>query len=124
VAFCLLNRTMLSQDHDEPAPVDVSPLRSLGFGLADAVALAQIADAFIGRLDAFGLAAIGAQRPGVYIDPASGDRPNASSATWFVADAAPEQCLDILRVVLRERRLSGRRSPTTPPPAAGEPGTA
>ena len=124
VAFCLLNRTMLSQDHDEPAPVDVSPLRSLGFGLSDAVALAQIADAFIGRLDAFGLAAIGAQRPGVYIDPASGDRPNASSATWFVADAAPEQCLDILRVVLRERRLSGRRSPTTPPPAAGEPGTA
>jgi glycosyltransferase involved in cell wall biosynthesis len=123
VAFCLLNRTMLSQDHDQPAPADVSPVRSLGFGLSDAVALAQIADAFIGRLDAFGLAAIGAHRPGVYIDPASGDRPNAKSAVWFFADASPEQCLDILGVVLRERRLSGRQPPTNLP-AAGEPGTA
>jgi glycosyltransferase involved in cell wall biosynthesis len=123
VAFCLLNRTMLSQDHAERAPADISPVRSLGFGLSDAVALAQIADAFIGRLDAFGLAAIGAHRPGVYIDPASGDRPNADAAVWFVADASPEQCLDILRVVLRERRLGGRRAPTNPP-VAGEAGTA
>ena len=121
VAFCLLNRTMPSQDRDEPA--DVSPVRSLGFGLLDAVALAQAADAFIGRLDAFGLAAIGAHRPGVYIDPTSGERADAGRLVWFLADPSPEQCLELLRVVVRERLHNGRRSPTSPPVTNG-PGTA
>ena len=104
VAFCLLNRTMMSRDHEVPLPADVSPVRSLGFALADAVALAQIADAFVGRLDAFGLAAVAAQRPGVFVDPAGSDRADAERSAWFFAEASPEQCLDVLRSLLRERR--------------------
>ena len=120
VAFCLLNRTGLGQDPHEPGPVDVSPVRSLGFGLADAVSLAQAADAFVGRLDAFGLAAIAAQRPGVYIAPFGGECAAAERAIWFVADASPEQCLDMLRTVLHDSRTSGSSSPS-PPVAGGGP---
>ena len=29
---------------------------------------------------------------------------DAERAAWFLADASPESCLDVLRVVLRERR--------------------
>jgi hypothetical protein len=104
VAFCLLNRTMPSRFDDQPAPAEVSPVRSLGFSLADAIALAQLADAFIGRLDAFGLAASAAGRPGVYVDAANAGCVDAERAAWFLADASPEPCLDVLRVVLRERR--------------------
>jgi glycosyltransferase involved in cell wall biosynthesis len=119
VAFCLLNRTLPSPDHDEPAPADVSPVRSLGFTLLDAVALARAADAFIGRLDAFGLAALGARRPGVYIDPAGSGRVETERSVWLLPDAAPEQCLDVLGVILRERRPSVRRPPRNPPVAGG-----
>jgi hypothetical protein len=123
VAICLLNRTMLSQDPDEPAPADVSPVRSLGFGMSDAVALAQMADAFVGRLDAFGLAALGAQRPGVYLDPASSGRIAAGRSAWVLADAAPAPCLDMLRVIVREQRGHALRRPANPP-LAGGPATA
>jgi hypothetical protein len=104
VAFCLLNRTMLGLDDDQSPPADISPVRSLGFSLADAVALAQVADAFIGRLDVFGLAATAAGRPGVYIDEANVARADAERAVWFVSEASPEACLDMLRVVLGRRR--------------------
>jgi glycosyltransferase involved in cell wall biosynthesis len=104
VAFCLLNRTMLGRDDDQSPPADISPVRSLGFSLADAVALAQAADAFIGRLDVFGLAATAAGRPGVYIDEANVARADAERAVWFVSEASPEASLDMLRVVLGRRR--------------------
>jgi hypothetical protein len=122
VAFCLLNRTLLlTHDHEDPPGADVSPVRGLGFGLADAVALAQMADAFVGVVDAFGLAAVAAQRPGVYVDRAPADRARAAGATWLLADASPEQCLDALAALVREQRIDRRQAAR---PASGGPATA
>jgi len=63
VEFCLLNR--------DPFPIQdtlswLVRVRSVGFGFADAIALAQVAHLHIGVLDAVGLAALAGGRPGVY----------------------------------------------------------
>jgi hypothetical protein len=108
VAFCLLNRTMPSQDREESGPA-ASPVRSLGFGLSDAIALAQAADAFVGRLDVFGLAALAARRPGVYVAPPGDASAVVERSARFVTDAAPEQSLELLRTVLREERATRPR---------------
>lgn len=104
VAFCLLNRTMLGQNNAEPPVRDVAPVRGLGFGLQDAVATAQGADAFLGRLDVFGLAAISVRRPGVYFDSSNGDRHDPERLVWMFVHPTPQQCLAALRVLIRQCR--------------------
>lgn len=104
VVFCLLNRTMLGQNSTEHPLRDVAPVRGLGFGLQDAVAMAQGADAFLGRLDVFGLAALSAVRPGVYFDSSGGDRHDPERLLWMFIRPTPQQCLDALRVLVMQRR--------------------
>jgi hypothetical protein len=103
VAFCLLNRTMLAQNPLEPPPVDVAPVRSLGFGTQEALALAREADAFIGCLDGFGLAAISARRPGVYFNAVGGDRHDPERLMWWFVKPTVEQCLGPLGILIRQR---------------------
>jgi len=111
VAFCLLNRTMLGQRQGEPPTIDVAPVRSRGLALPDAIALAQVADSFVGCLDSFGLAALAAGRSGVYVDARGPERSEPERLQWVVSDGSPEPCLGLLRRVIQTRqpdRTAGR----------------
>ncbi len=105
--FCLLNPTTLGLHHAEPSPPGVAPVRRLGFGIADAIALAQGANAFIGCLDAFGLAAMGTHRPGVYFDSMGKDLHEPERGTWVLTDSSPERALNALRIVIRQAGPGG-----------------
>jgi len=72
--FVVLNCIPPSQWRDYP--VHVRFARQHGLTLQDTVCLAQVADAYLGVLDIFGLAAHSARRPGVYV-PLDGDLPPA-----------------------------------------------
>lgn len=96
IAFCLLNRTMLGQGR--PFPGDLAPVRSLGFGFQDAIALAQSADAFAGCFDVFGLAALAARRPGVYLDESNSSQ--TGDDVCFLADRSPSACLGALKPIM------------------------
>ncbi len=113
VAFCLLNRTTLGQADRESPLTDVAAVRGLGFTLGDAIALAQEANAYLGCLDVFGLAAIGARRPGVYFDPAAGDYHDPERLVWMFVRPTPNQCLAALRVLLDQRLATENRGGRT-----------
>jgi len=71
--------------------------RLAGLSLGETVCLAQSADAFIGQVDLYGLAARAAQRPGVYMD----------------AGQSPQQAVKLFREVMASRKDArpGRREP-------------
>lgn len=100
VVFCLLNRTRVGQPATA-ASRDVAPVRGLGLGLQEAIVLAQEANAYLGCLDVFGLAAIGARRPGIYFDPSGRDRRDSERLVWTVAEWSPARSLDVLRTLIR-----------------------
>ena len=100
-AFCLLNRTKLGQRPGDAFLTEVAPIRGLGFGVQEAVALARIADAFVGVLDAFGLAALSARRPGIYLDPSGIGRAEPSQQIWAVQQhMTPKECLARLEAII------------------------
>jgi hypothetical protein len=103
-AFCLLNRTMLLQCGR--AVVEVAPIRSVGFGVHDSLALARMADAFVGGLDLYGVAALSTGRPGVYLDPTGVERSNEARDVWIVKHASEAECLARLEAILPRRRDS------------------
>jgi glycosyltransferase involved in cell wall biosynthesis len=105
VSFCLLNRTMLGAAPDDAPPVDFAPVRGLGLGLQEAVALAQKASAYLGPMDVFGLAAISAGRPGVYYGATSGDRHELERLQWVLKSSAPGDCLAALHELILRYRL-------------------
>ncbi len=107
LVFCLLNCATLGLHHADPNPPGIAPVRCLGFGLADAIALARGANAFLGCLDAFGLAAIGARRPGVYLDPTGKELHEPERGTWVLTDPSPERALNALRTVIRQAGPGG-----------------
>jgi len=109
IAFCLLNRTTLGQRPGEAFLAEVAPIRGLGFGVQEGVALARIADAFVGVLDVFGLAALGARRPGIYLDPSGIGRAEASQQIWAVQQhMSPKECLTRLEAIIHSHP-AGRR---------------
>jgi hypothetical protein len=74
-AFVMLNGIAPSQWREYPAHIRFA--RQHGLSLQDCICLAQIADAYLGVLDIFGLAAHSAGRPGVYLPLDDGDPPTA-----------------------------------------------
>jgi hypothetical protein len=109
IAFCLLNRTTLGQRPGEAFLAEVAPIRGLGFGVQEGVALARIADAFVGVLDVFGLAALGARRPGIYLDPSGIGRAEASQQIWAVQQhMSPKEYLAGLEAIIHSHP-AGRR---------------
>jgi hypothetical protein len=75
VAFAVLNCLTPSQLRDWPENVRFA--RHQGLTLQDTLCLAQIADAYVGVLDIFGLAAHSTGRPGMYIPLEDDDLPSA-----------------------------------------------
>lgn len=65
LAVVILNSIAPSQRDKWPSEVLIA--RDSGFSLQETVSLAQIADAYCGVLDVFGMAAHAAGRPGIYI---------------------------------------------------------
>jgi hypothetical protein len=90
-----------------PNSPGIAPVRCLGFGLADAIALARGANAFLGCLDAFGLAALGARRPGVYFDPTGRELQDPDRRVWVLTDPSPDRTLEALRTVIRRGGVAG-----------------
>jgi hypothetical protein len=64
LTFCLLNRVPDVSVRDWPSCL--RPLRSLDFSFAETVGVAHYAQFYMGVLDVCGLAALAAERPGVY----------------------------------------------------------
>jgi len=115
VVFCVLNRVGPGPHarHQAAEGTRHGPLalvRQAGLTLADAVALAQMADAFVGPTDVFGLAALTARRPGVYMDP-SGTVSSADQDVFVTRPLAPKEAFARLRSILEPRRV--RRAPTS-----------
>jgi hypothetical protein len=100
-SLCLLNRTVHGAGAvAQPLP-GVACVRGLGLGLADALALAQLADVYLGGLDLFGLAAMAAERPGVYLDPAATEE-SRTDLLWWRTDDSPDASLAALRLLVDE----------------------
>jgi hypothetical protein len=74
-AFVMLNGIAPSEWREYPPHIRFA--RQHGLSLQDCICLAQIADAYVGVLDIFGLAAHSAGRPGVYLPLDDGDLPTA-----------------------------------------------
>jgi glycosyltransferase involved in cell wall biosynthesis len=108
VALCLLNRTTVGQWPGSPALVDIAPVRGLGFGVPEGLVFSQTADAFLGVLDAFGLAALSAGRPGVYLDPIGMAPREPGPHAWIVRQASDEECLTRLAAIVRSHPIGGK----------------
>ena len=108
VALCLLNRTTVGQWPGSPALVDVAPVRGLGFGVQEGLVFAQMADAFLGVLDAFGLAALSAGRPGIYLDPTGMAPREPGRHAWIVRQASDDECLTRLAAIVRSHPIGGK----------------
>jgi GT2 family glycosyltransferase len=108
VALCLLNRTTVGQWPASPALVDIAPVRGLGFGVPEGLVFAQMADAFLGVLDAFGLAALSAGRPGIYLDPIGMAPREPGRHAWIVRQASDDECLTRLAAIVRSHPIGGK----------------
>ena len=120
VSFVVLNRisdaAVMAMGTMPRGPLSFACRAGLTF--ADTVALAQKADAFVGSMDVFGVAARAARRPGVYIDPSgltAGDRRAGIAVT---RSFRPDDALGRLDSILGERYPRPRLST----PAAGQQG--
>jgi glycosyltransferase involved in cell wall biosynthesis len=100
IAFCVLNRTMAGEGRGTPPGRNIAAVRNLGLGIPEAIALAQKADAFLGVVDVFGLAALSAACPGVYLDPGGVAPSDAGQWIWIARQASDEDCLARLATVL------------------------
>ena len=98
-SLCLLNRTVQGAGAVAQPLHGVACVRGLGLGLADALALAQLADVYLGGLDLFGLAAMAAERPGVYLDPAAKEE-SRTDLLWRQSDDPPETSLAAVRLLV------------------------
>lgn len=98
--------------------------RSAGLSLAETVCLAQKADAFIGYMNIFGLAARAALRPGVYLGRAPEEFARSADHTVHALDMAPAEALERLRGILERTGQSAAPTaaiaapPTIPAPRA------
>lgn len=97
VAFCPLEPTTLGKTYRERFDqAGVFPFRARGHSELDALAMARNADVFLGKLSPYGLLAIGARKPGLFLDPASGDHHEPDHLQWFLRSETagnPEQIL-------------------------------
>ncbi len=66
LCFVLLNAVPAEAVHADQNSGGLRMARTAGLSMAEAIRLAQQADAYVGATDVFGLAARGAGRPGVY----------------------------------------------------------
>ncbi len=95
VTFCLLNR--FSEKSAWELPKFILPMQSMGFSFCETVGIAQSADFYLGVLDAFGLVALGAKRPGAYafldqVEGAGRTPARLGVAQWrAAADCTPDR---------------------------------
>ncbi len=121
--FCVLNRTGRSAWSPPGATGGAGPrwlalVREAGLQLADAIALAQMADAFIGQADVFGIAARVAGRPGVYMDPLAKAAVPPGPDTCVTEPLSPVDALARLRPIITAR-LAPRALASVPGPRHG-----
>src|SRR6202165_4427458 len=109
VSFVILNAVGPDALGPALARSAVSFARMAGLSFAETLRLAQQADVFMGRLDAFGVAALAAQRPGIYIGEATG-LPTSSTRQIFATDTSPAQACDRLRAGLVDASKKPRKS--------------
>ena len=85
VAFCPLEPTTLGVAYLERFErAGVHPFRARGHSELDALAMARGADVFLGKISPYGLLAIGAGKPGIYLDPLSGDHHDPDRLQWML----------------------------------------
>jgi glycosyltransferase domain-containing protein len=74
--------------------------RNAGLTFAETICLVQKADAFVGQMDVFGLAALTANRPGIYLGSESARFSGSSNNAVHTADMTPAQACARLREIL------------------------
>ena len=77
-------------------------------GVQEGLVFAQMADAFLGVLDAFGLAALSAGRPGIYLDPTGMAPRDPGRHAWIVRQASDDECLTRLAAIVRSHPIGGK----------------
>ena len=101
VAFALLEPT--TRENRSPgtfARAGVLPLRGRGHGPLESLAMANVADIFVGNMAPYGFLAVGAGLPGIYIDPVSGDHHDSSRLQWFQSNKSLHDPAKILSDIL------------------------
>lgn len=136
VTFVVLNRVGPASFLSGSAQGVIAFARKAGLTLAEAAILAQKADAFVGHMDMFGLAARAARRPGVYMDPTGAESSDPDAGIAHTRMLAPREALGRLQAILAKRRAPTAAGPGTstasvagdqpsrqPPDAPRSPGT-
>ncbi|MBO6783703.1 MAG: radical SAM protein [Alphaproteobacteria bacterium] len=103
VAFVLLEPT--TRENRSPgtfARAGVLPLRGRGHGPLESLAMAKVADLFVGNMEPYGYLAAAAKLPGIYINPVSGDHHNPEHLQWFLNDASLGDPASIISDILRQ----------------------
>ncbi|WP_372523373.1 TIGR00180 family glycosyltransferase [Sulfuricaulis sp.] len=110
VTFVVLNRVgpAALSSATVPAQTAVTYARKAGLTLAETTILAQKADAFVGQMDMFGLAARAARRPGVYMSPVDEDFSDLAANIIHTGMLRPDEALARLRTVLADRPTHAR----------------
>lgn len=87
--------------------------RFAGLTFAETICLAQKADAFIGQLDVFGIAARAAQCPGLYMGSLDEDLSDSANSIWHSEVLAPDSALAKFRDLMANK-LSEAEDQTYP----------
>lgn len=106
LGFCLLGRSRhAAADFTIWSEMPgIWPAVQHGCSLPELLAFAENADLYVGTLDALGLAALAAGRPGIYFNPQGGDFHDADRQVWGWINPAPEACLGPLeQIIVRAR---------------------
>lgn len=106
LTFVLLNRVGPSALQSRAGSVRsaVAFARKAGLTIAEAAILAQKADAFVGQMDIFGLAARAARRPGVYMmSPERTDLSDAEAGVIHTGLLAPNEAMAQFLTLLAKR---------------------
>lgn len=103
VRFCILNPTTIgaSASH-ELAEVGALSVRARGLDDLAAFAMPSVADLFIGEHTDFGMVAAQASRPGIYLNPRTGDYHCNEKWQWFMARPSFEDIIPILSKLIEE----------------------
>lgn len=125
VSFVILNAVSSAVSLGTSTKSAVSFARVAGLSFAEALRLAQQADVFVGELDAFGIAALCAHRPGVYLGDAVGIPVQADSQVFerkvFQRSVSAAQACGYLREILAYAANRPRKPVTvaSPRPSLG-----
>jgi len=82
----------------------VWPVLRHGCSQHETFAFAENADIYVGVLDALGLAALAAGRPGIYFDPAGSDFHDAARLVWGWVNPDPQNCLGPIEHIVKRVR--------------------